>query len=155
MSNVKSKPTPTNFPLQTNVALLRKTRPTKSGIHLVPHTSLKRIRFDLSPSKPTASPRFPAALRAFNVLWDRKPPAHGALDSGATSHFLPTSYKGTHHQTTTPADGILVQCANNTTMTSVATDRLNLQSLPTAARECHKFNHMPTPLLSVKTFCDN
>ena len=33
-------------------------------------------------------------------------------------------------------------------MTSVATDRLSLQ--------CHKFDHMLTPLLlSVKTFCDN
>ena len=40
-------------------------------------------------------------------------------------------------------------------MTSIATDKLNLQELPAAARECHKFEHMPTPLLSVKTFCDN
>ena len=40
-------------------------------------------------------------------------------------------------------------------MTSVATNRLNLQSLPFAARECHKFDHMPTPLLAVKVFCDN
>ena len=40
-------------------------------------------------------------------------------------------------------------------MTSVATNRLNLQSLPQAARKCHKFNHMSTPLLLVKTFFDN
>ena len=40
-------------------------------------------------------------------------------------------------------------------MRSVATDKLNLQSLPAAARQCHKFEHMPTPLLSVKTFCGN
>ena len=79
----------------------------------------------------------------------------GALDLGATSYFLLTTYKGTHHQATERGNGILVQCANGTTMTSVATDGLNLQSLPKAAQECHKFDHMPTPLLSVKIFCDN
>ena len=124
MNKVKTKPTN----LQINVALLSKTRPTKSksNFYLVPHTSPKRIQFDLSPSKPTASPCFPAALKACNTLWDRRPPppVHGALDSGATSHFLPITYRGTHHQVINPADGILVQCANDTTMTSVATDRL-------------------------------
>ena len=40
-------------------------------------------------------------------------------------------------------------------MTSVATDQLNLQSIPISAQKCHKFDHMQTPLLSVKTFCEN
>ena len=129
------------------------TLSTESCIHWVPHTSPKIIRFDLSPSKPT-SPRYPAAMRACNVIWDRWP-TKGALDSGATSHLFPISYEGTNHQTTKLGNYILVQCANDTTITSVATNRLNLQSLPVAARECHKFDHMPTPLISVKTFCEN
>ena len=49
----------------------------------------------------------------------------------------------------------MVQCANDTTMTSVATDQLNLQTIPISAQKCHKFDHIATPLLSVKTFCDS
>ena len=40
-------------------------------------------------------------------------------------------------------------------MASGATDRLNLQDLPVTVTECHKFENMSTPLLSVKTFCEN
>ena len=65
------------------------------------------------------------------------------------------TYQGTNHKTTEPKDVILVQCANDTTMASRATNRLDLQNLPVAATECHKFENMSTPLLSVKTFCNN
>ena len=61
-------------------------------------------------------------------------------------------YQGTNHKTTAPVDAILVQCANDTTMASGATDQFNLQNLPVAATKCHKFENTSTPLLSVKTF---
>ena len=104
--------------------------------------------------QPSPTPHFAAALRACNALWDRRP-QEGAVDSGATGHFLPMTYQCINHKTTVPGEEILVQCANDTTMASAATNRPNLQNLPVAAAECHKFKNMSTPLLSVKTFCEN
>ena len=150
MTESTKQPTPVTTQLHTTLDLSRKRL---SSFQTVPHTHPKTVRFDTSQNKPTTH-KHPAALKVCNTLWDRRP-TRGALDSGATSHFLPATYMGTNHQTTPQGDGILVQCANDTTMRSVATDKLNLQSLPAAARTCHKFEHMPTPLLSVKTFCDN
>ena len=65
------------------------------------------------------------------------------------------NYRGTNHQTTAPKNAVLVNCANDTTMASGATDRLDLKDLPVAATHCNKFEHMSTPLLSVKVFCEN
>ena len=77
-----------------------------------------------------------------------RPPTVGILGSGATDSFLPSSYKGTNEQTV--HQPVLVSCANGSTMTSVATDELNLPSLPKAARSCYKFNDIAEPLISVK-----
>ena len=41
-------------------------------------------------------------------------PQYGALDSGATDHFVPSTYHGTNHQDTTK--GVTVGCANGSTM---------------------------------------
>ena len=76
----------------------------------------------------------------------------GALDSAATSHFTPETYIGTNHQPTT--HGIKVQCANDTYMTSTATDELALSKLPLVARSCHKFADITIPLLSVYRLCE-
>ena len=78
-------------------------------------------------------------------------PSKAALDSGATDHFLPTSYQGPAHR---PVDnGIVVNCANDTTMISHATDTLAIDTLPARAQGCHKFHEITIPLLSVKKFC--
>ena len=64
-------------------------------------------------------------------------------------------YRGTNHQLTAPENAVLVNCANDTTMASGATDQLDLKDLPVAATQCDKFEDMSTPLVSVKVFCDN
>jgi hypothetical protein len=99
------------------------------------------------------APRQRAALRVCNSLIDRYPHRVGALDSGATDHFLPTSYRGDDHRPT--ANGIQVKCANDAVMTASATDTLALSKLPLLARGCHKFTDVGTPLISVGKLCDN
>jgi hypothetical protein len=99
------------------------------------------------------APRHRAALRVCNSLIDRYPHRSGALDSGATDHFLPTSYRGDDHRPTN--DGIQVKCANDAIITASATDTLSLSKLPLLARGCHKFDDVGTPLISVGTLCDN
>ena len=80
----------------------------------------------------------------FNEIY----PKEGIIDSGATSHFLPMTYKGTNEKIT--ATGIKVGCANGSIMESKATDMLDLPSLPEEARSCHKFHEIQEPLISVK-----
>ena len=72
----------------------------------------------------------------------------GILDSGTTDSFVPMSYKGTNEQI--HHHKVIVGCENGATMTSVATDELNLPSLPAAARTCYKFADIAKPLVSVK-----
>ena len=65
----------------------------------------------------------------------------GALDFAATIHFLPDPQL--------ISNGIiLVGCANENVMRAVATDKLNLQALPEAAKLPHKFkkNEITLPL---------
>ena len=99
------------------------------------------------------APRQRAALKVCNSLIDRYPHPVGALDSGATDHFLPTSYRGDGHCPT--STGIQVKCANDAIMTASATDTLALSKLPLLARGCHKFDDVTTPLISVGKLCDN
>ena len=94
-----------------------------------------------------------AALRVCNSLIDRYPHSSGALDSGATDHFLPTAYRGDDHRPT--SNGMQVKCANDAIMTASATDSLSLSNLPIQARGCHKFDDVSTPLISVGKLCDN
>ena len=75
----------------------------------------------------------------------------GALDSGATGHFVPMHYKGLREKLT-PV-GITVGCANNTAMRSCATDVLDIPQLPERARHCYKFNDISVPLISVYRIC--
>ena len=75
----------------------------------------------------------------------------GAVDSAATSHFLPTNYTGTNPQPV--VTGIEVQCANDTYMTSSATDELALSKLLREARSCDKFTEITIPLISVYRLC--
>ena len=79
----------------------------------------------------------------------------GALDSAATSHFLPEDYKGTDHQAT--PNRILVGCANESVMLAVAMDQLNIQALPEAVRRAHKFkkNEITMALVSIPHLCDS
>ena len=77
------------------------------------------------------------AHNRFNEIY----PKEGIIDSGATSHFLPMSYKGTNEKIT--KTGIKVGCANGSIMESKATDMLDLPSLPEEARSCHKFHEIP------------
>ena len=80
-------------------------------------------------------------------------PQYGALDSGATDHFVPTTYYGTNHKDTT-TNGITVGCANGSTMQSKATDCLALHNLPLTAQTCHKFDEeVHLPLVSVPKLC--
>jgi hypothetical protein len=76
----------------------------------------------------------------------------GALDSGATDHFMPTHYQGANHKSV--LDGVRVACANNSIMIARATDTLDMPGLPTSARNCHKFDEISTPLVSVGKICD-
>ena len=75
----------------------------------------------------------------------------GALDLGATGHFVPMQYKGLQ-ETLTPV-GITVGCANKTSMQSQATDVLDIPQLPEKARHCYKFNDISVPLISVYRIC--
>lgn len=67
------------------------------------------------------------------------PPVEGIVDSGATAHFLPMSYKGTNKQNARKGEGITVRVANGGTMESIVTDELDLPLLPKEATECVKF----------------
>jgi hypothetical protein len=78
-------------------------------------------------------------------------PIFGALDSGATGHFVPMHYKGLQEQITTV--GITVGCANKISMQSRATDILDIPQLREKARHCYKFNDISVPLISVYRIC--
>ena len=78
-------------------------------------------------------------------------PLQGAMDSGATGHFLPESFNGGRHFPVT--DGIIVGCANDSTMVSTATDIIPLTNLPQQAKHCDKFPDITTPLVSVPKLC--
>ena len=74
----------------------------------------------------------------------------GNLDSGATAHFMPESYKGEKEQKT-PV-GITVETATpGTTIQSTATDIINWPTIKPAAKQCHKFpdDKLTEPLVSV------
>ena len=79
-------------------------------------------------------------------------PKCGVLDTGATDHFMPMSYKGLDERATT--EGIKVGCANGTIMEARATDILNIPTLPETSRVCHKFNEIDLPLVSGKKLAD-
>ena len=90
-------------------------------------------------------------LAASLKAWNKRDchPRQAILDSGASDHFLPMSYKGNCERLTT--QGIAVTCANGGQLVSTATDIINFQGLPKAATECHKFpnNQLVDPLLSL------
>lgn len=89
----------------------------------------------------------------YKTTYHPTPPDEGILDSGATDSFLPMSYKGTNEQL--KHQQVVVGCANGATMTSSATDDLDLPSLPAAARSCYKFHEIAEPLISVKKIVKN
>jgi hypothetical protein len=130
------------------------THPPHSKL-LVPcwqHTDRKNFQVRFSPNLLVGPARRSAALKVCNTLID-KCPMKGAIDSGATDHFLPTSYRGDNHQDT--SNGMQVKCANDSIMTATSTDVLSLSQLPPLARGCHKFDDVTTPLISVGKLCDN
>ena len=93
------------------------------------------------------APQLAASIKA----WNRRDchPRQAILDSGASDHFLPMSYKGNCETPTTT--GITVTCASGGKLISTATDIIKFHGLPTEARRCHKFpNHqLVGPLLSL------
>ena len=50
---------------------------------------------------------------------------------------------------------ITVVCANNSTMTSTHTGKLNIDSLPEGAKDVHIFKDIAHPLISLGKLCDN
>ena len=72
---------------------------------------------------------------------------YAAIDSGASSHFYPTTYDDARHDPT--AATIHVRCANKSVMKSLAEDIIYFDKMPLAAKKCHKFNEIWLPLLSV------
>jgi hypothetical protein len=71
-------------------------------------------------------------------------------DSAATLHFFPNENddKNTHNK-------IEVVCANNPTMTSVATTELDIPELSTKTKTADQFNEMKQPLLSIPLLADD
>ena len=88
-----------------------------------------------------------ASLKAWNSRDCH--PRQAILDSGASDHFVPMSYKGNDEKLT--SQGISVTCANGGQLVSTATDIINFQGLPVAATRCHKFpnNQLVDPLISL------
>ena len=81
------------------------------------------------------APHVAASLKAWNK--HNCYPWQAILDSGASDHFLPMSYKGICEKRVT--NGIVVTRANGGQLISTATDVINYQGLPQAATPCHKF----------------
>ena len=65
------------------------------------------------------------------------------------------NYKGKNEQISPIGKGLVVGCANGIIMKSVATDILDLPSLPIEARACHKFHEIEEPLISVRRLVDS
>eukprot|EP00532_Pseudo-nitzschia_australis_P017454 CAMPEP_0168248694 /NCGR_PEP_ID=MMETSP0141_2-20121125/1593_1 /TAXON_ID=44445 /ORGANISM="Pseudo-nitzschia australis, Strain 10249 10 AB" /LENGTH=127 /DNA_ID=CAMNT_0008184615 /DNA_START=96 /DNA_END=479 /DNA_ORIENTATION=- len=87
------------------------------------------------------------------MVLDRFPHTlQGAIDSGATGHFMPATYRDSAH--TPVQQGIKVGYANGSYMRAVATDSLAIPQLPPQARTCHKFNDISIPLISLPKFCE-
>ena len=118
-----------------------------------PNANRKSLHVSFAPNLISGPAKRSAALKVCNILLDRYPITRGAIDSGATDHFLPTAYRGDNHQVT--SNGMKVKCANNSIMTATSTDVLSLEKLPPLARGCHKFDDVTTPLVSVGKLCDN
>jgi hypothetical protein len=101
---------------------------------------------------PSRRRRSPAALHVRSKLIDIYPPL-AIIDSGASDHFVHSSYDGNNPQS--KQRGLPVQCANCMIMCSTGTDLLSLPRLPTSARGCHKFDEVTTSLFSVRKLCDS
>ena len=107
--------------------------------------STKQVRFQLPPHRynhhdnifdTNQSSKVPQATPIFKA----------ALDSAATTNCFPANYRGTNHQPhTKPSEAIIAQTANDSIMTSIATDLLNTLKLPLSARKTHLFNEINIP----------
>jgi hypothetical protein len=74
-----------------------------------------------------------------------QPPVEAHPDTAATGNFLPIGYKGK----VLPKEEIKVICDNGATMNLVATQELDIPSLPASAKKAHAFKEMDKALLSV------
>ena len=74
-----------------------------------------------------------------------------AMDSGASNHCFPDSYRGEAHDSS--RNSVPIGTANDTVMKSTAADRIILPGILAAARECNKFAEVSLPLISVGKFC--
>jgi hypothetical protein len=79
-----------------------------------------------------------------------QPPFEAHTDTAATGNFLPIGYKGK----ILAKEEIKVICANGATMRSIATQELDLPSLPASAKKAHIFKEMDKALLSVPELVD-
>ena len=69
-----------------------------------------------------------AALRVCNLIMDQHSSRHAVMDSGASSHFFPTTYKGGDEQI--DPVGVQVRTANNGVICSKLTDTIPFPILP-------------------------
>jgi hypothetical protein len=104
-------------------------------------------------SIPPPPPPFTSRLTRLhcNKLIDIYPP-RAIIDSGASDHFVHSSYNGNNPQS--KQRGLPVQHANMI-MRSTGTDLLSLPRLPTNAWGCHKFGEVTTSLFSIGKLCDS
>ena len=93
------------------------------------------------------------AFSLHQILLDKlapPPPVEAHPDTAATGHFLPVGCKGKP----LPNEAIEVICANGASMHSIATQELDLPSLPAQAKKAHVFHEMDKALLSVPELVD-
>jgi hypothetical protein len=84
------------------------------------------------------------------TILENKTTTNTVADSAATGHFFPNknNEKNSHNI-------IEVVCANNQTMESVATTRLDIPELSIKAITAFHFNEMKQPLLSIPLLADD
>ena len=111
------------------------------------HTSLRTRRVHFSPGDVTQQMKYDPTIVPLSSAGRKS-----NLDSGATTHMLKTSHKGTDEKFT--RNGILIQFLSKEIVKSEATDKLQLPFVDEKAKECHKFQDdtIAESLLSVPQF---
>ena len=117
--------------------------------HLLTHQLPRKYTVPFHP-KTDLTPK-PSPIAASLKAWNKKDchPRQAILDSGASDHFMPMSYRSNHKKLTNRE--ITVTCANGGQLISTATDIINFHEFPMDATKCHKFPNyqLVDPLFSL------